>query len=56
VRKLAGEGYILDGTYSIIDAWKKLDSFTPRDCDFKCTIPTNIENILNEWGIDRING
>lgn len=56
VRKLAREGYILDGTYSIVDAWKKLDSFTPRECDFKCTIPAKIEDILNEWGIARKNG
>lgn len=56
VRKLAGEGYILDGTYSVVDAWKTLDSFTPRECDFKCIIPTKIEDILNEWGIARKNG
>lgn len=53
VRKLANEGYILDGTYSIVDAWKKLDCFTPRICDFGCTIPNRIEELLIEWGINK---
>lgn len=53
VRKLANEGYILDGTFSIVDAWKKLDCFTPRICDFGCTIPNRIEELLIEWGINK---
>lgn len=54
VRKLSEGGYILDGTYSIIDAWKKLDDFTPRECDFTCSIPQRIEEILDEWGIETV--
>lgn len=53
VRKLANEGYILDGTFSIVDAWKKLDCFTPRICYFGCTIPNRIEELLIEWGINK---
>lgn len=51
VHKLAGEGYVLDGTHSIVDAWKKLEGFTPRECDFECTIPNRIEELLMKWGI-----
>ena len=51
VHKLAGEGYILDGTHSIVDAWNKLDGFTPRDCDFECTLPQRIDEILKGWGV-----
>ncbi len=49
VHKLAGEGYILDGTNSIIDAWKQLDTFTPRPCDFECTLPQEIGKLIDEW-------
>lgn len=52
VRKLAEGGYILDGTYSIIDAWDKLDAFIPRSNDFECSLPLRIGEILNEWGIN----
>ena len=54
VRKLSEGGYILDGTYSIIEAWKKLDSFIPRACDFECAISNRIEDILDAWGIEKI--
>lgn len=54
VRKLTKEGYILDGTYSILDAWDKLPNFTPRKNDFKCSIPNRIEQILAGWGIEKI--
>lgn len=54
VKKLASEGYILDGTYSLIEAWNKLDEFIPRKSDFTCTIPMQIENILNSWEINTI--
>ena len=53
VRKLSEGGYILDGTYSILEAWKKLDDFKPRACDFECTIPSQIEEILDAWGIEK---
>lgn len=51
VRKLTEGGYILDGTYSVIDAWKKLKDFTPRPNDFQCLLSENIENTLSKWGI-----
>lgn len=49
VTKLSEEGYILDGTNSIVDAWKKLESFTPRKCDFECTLPQEIKRIIDSW-------
>jgi UDP-N-acetylglucosamine transferase subunit ALG13 len=49
VKKLTEDGYILDGTYSIVDAWKKLDGFTPRECDFKCSLPQEIGKIIDNW-------
>ena len=49
VRKLAGEGYILDGTNSIVAAWKLLDNFTPRPCDFECTLPQEIGKLIDGW-------
>lgn len=49
VRKLSEEGYILDGTYSILDAWKKLADFEPRMCDFKCTLPQEIAHLIDSW-------
>lgn len=49
VRKLSQEGYILDGTYSVTDAWKKLDTFIPRKCDFECTLVKEISNLLSDW-------
>lgn len=53
VRKLTEGGYILDGTYSIVDAWKKLDYFLPRTNDFECKIPYEIENLLKKWGVEK---
>lgn len=52
VRKLTEEGYILDGTSSLIDAWDRLDSFVPRPNDFVCSIPQRIDEILMEWGVE----
>lgn len=49
VTKLCRERYILDGTYSIVDAWKKLDSFNPRPCDFECTLPQEISALIDRW-------
>lgn len=49
VKKLSEEGYILDGTYSIVDAWKKLDGFTPRTCDFECSLVSEIGEQVDEW-------
>lgn len=53
VKKLSEGGYILDGTYSLLEAWKKLDDFKPRASDFECTIPSQIEEILDAWGIEK---
>lgn len=49
VHKLSESGYILNGTYSIVDAWKKLDKFIPRTCDFLCTIQEEIEHLIDKW-------
>lgn len=49
IKKLSSEGYILDGTYSIIEAWKMLDGFTPRTIDFECTLPQEIEKQIDKW-------
>lgn len=51
VRKLVKEGYMLDGTDSIIKAWDKLDNFIPRKNDFECHLPQRIDEILNKWSI-----
>ena len=49
VKKLTEEGYILDGTYSIIDAWKRLEAFNPRPNDFKCEIDEKIDELISKW-------
>lgn len=49
VRKLSEGGYILDGTYSILDAWKKLDVFIPRPNDFECSLPQEISKLVDNW-------
>lgn len=48
IRKLSEGGYIIDGTYSLIEAWPKLESFNPRGNDFKCEIVF----VLNKWIAD----
>lgn len=53
VRKLSGEGYILDGTYDLKAAWKKVPTFTPRKNDFHCEIRERIEQLLANWGISK---
>ena len=54
VRKLTEEGYILDGTYSIIDPWKNIDNFIPRKNDFTCQIPLEIDKLVQKWGVQTI--
>lgn len=49
VKKLADGGYIIDGTYSLIDAWPKLDGFVPRENDFKCEIVPVLDKWIGEW-------
>lgn len=51
VRKLTEGGYILDGTYSVLEAWKKLDTFVPRKNDFESTIVDDIVGVLDSWGV-----
>ena len=48
-RKLSEEGYIIDGTYSLVDAWAKLDSFKPRENDFVCSMAEAISNKIDKW-------
>lgn len=49
VKKLAEGGYIIDGTYSLIDAWPKLDGFEPRVNDFKCEVVPMLDKWIEEW-------
>lgn len=53
VKKLAEEGYILDGTYDLKSAWLKLPSFIPKKNDFHCNIQRRIEDILVDWKIEK---
>jgi len=48
-RKLSEEGYIIDGTYSLIDAWKQIESFRPRKLDISNTIPQRLEEMIDKW-------
>lgn len=48
IRKLSEGGYIIDGTYSLIEAWPKLENFNSRGNDFKCEIVF----VLNKWITD----
>lgn len=49
VTKLADGGYIIDGTYSLIEAWPKLEGFVPRENDFKCEIVPMLDKWIGEW-------
>lgn len=49
VKKLTEGDYILDGTSDLLTAWKKLDGFTPRACDFECTVANEIGKLIDEW-------
>ena len=51
VDKLSNEGYILNGTYSLNEAWNNLRDFTPRTNDFNCSIPSRIKELLKDWRI-----
>lgn len=48
-RKLSEEGYIIDGTNSLVDAWAKLDGFEPRENDFTCEMPMAISKKIDMW-------
>ena len=49
VKKLSEGGYIIDGTYSLIKAWSKLEGFTPRANDFKCEIVPVLDKLIANW-------
>lgn len=49
LRKLSDEGYLIDGSYSLIDAWPKLEGFIPRPNDFKCDILETLNTWISEW-------
>lgn len=49
VKKLSSEGYILDGTNSIISCWEQLNTFTPQPFDLVCTLPQAIGKQIDEW-------
>jgi len=55
VSKLANDGYILDGTYSLVDTWEKISDFIPRQNDFTCELPIQIKKTLDAWGINKKN-
>lgn len=49
VKKLSKGGYIIDGTYSLVKAWPKLDGFIPRPNDFKCDIMPVLDKWIAQW-------
>lgn len=49
VKKLSESGYIIDGTYSLIEAWPKLNNFIPRGNDFRCEIVSVLDKWIAEW-------
>lgn len=49
VKKLSEEGYIIDGTYSLVEAWSKLEGFNPRENDFKCEIVPVLDKWIADW-------
>lgn len=48
-KKLSEEGYILDGTESLINAWDNLDDFSPRSFDLINNIPKSIGEQIDNW-------
>ena len=49
VKKLSEGGYIIDGTYSLVDAWAKLEGFEPRENDFDCKIASRLNQLISGW-------
>ncbi len=47
--KLVEGGYILDGTESLEDAYKKIPDFIPRSNDFKNDIEESLTEAINGW-------
>jgi len=48
IKKLSECGYIIDGTYSLVDAWPKLEGFVPRENDFKNEIVSTLDKYISE--------
>lgn len=48
IKKLAEGGYIIDGTYSLVDAWPQLGGFVPRENDFTNTIVSTLDSYISE--------
>jgi UDP-N-acetylglucosamine transferase subunit ALG13 len=49
VKKLSQDGYIIDGTYSLIEAWKKVETFLPKSCDFPNAIVVNLKKYIDTY-------
>lgn len=49
IKKLSEGGYLIDGTYSLVDAWPKLEGFVPRENDFKCDIVPVLDKCVENW-------
>ncbi len=49
IKKLSEGGYLIDGTYSLVEAWPKLQVFVPRDNDFECEIIEALDKYIGEW-------
>lgn len=49
IKKLSEGGYLIDGTYSLVDAWPKLEGFVPRENDFKCDIVPVLDKCIEDW-------
>ena len=47
--ELSKEGYILDGTYSLINVWDRIEDFSPRRFDLFNNIPEEIGKQIDKW-------
>lgn len=48
VKKLSEGGYIIDGTYSLCEAWPKLEGFMPRENDFTNEIIQTLDKFITK--------
>ena len=46
IKKLSDGGYIIDGTYSLCEAWPKLEGFVPRENDFTNEIIRTLDKFI----------
>lgn len=46
VKKLSDGGYLIDGTYSLCEAWPKLEGFVPRENDFTNEIVSTLDKYI----------